>query len=155
MLTQRRMCRLVQPLGRMSRYALFGALIVCSGCSPSQQNDSSEHPSFGPGVVVEGTPVPAIAESHFGPKFSNEFDCKSANGSWGVVGESSKPRCIVPTGDGAKPCYDHSQCLGLCLATANPRIGDKAEGQCASTYYALGCHTWIYSGRAGRRVCLE
>ncbi len=113
------------------------------------------HPSWGPSVVVEGLAVPAIAESHWGPRISGAAECQSANGTWGVVGESSEPRCIVPTTDGALSCSDHAQCQGLCPADWVTGLGEKAVGQCAATYYEIGCRSWVYGGRVGQRVCLE
>lgn len=100
-------------------------------------------------------PVPDIADSHFGPRITTEGDCHSVNGSWVVVGESTAPRCIVPTSDGGALCTDHAQCQGLCLAGAEIELGHPTTGQCATTYYEMECHTWVFSGRAERYVCLD
>jgi hypothetical protein len=134
---------------------LVMVVLVCSGCDSGQGATQTVHPSWGPMVVIASSPVPAIQESHFGPKLKTEAECLSAQGSWGVVGESSQPRCIVPTTDGGTPCNDHAQCQGLCLADWKIDVGQAATGQCSATYYELECLAWIYGGRVGRQVCLD
>jgi len=137
------------------RIALTVLALVCGSCDSEQDIAPSVHPSWGPAVIVDGSRVPTIAESHFGPKLRTERECLSNQGTWGVVGESSQPRCIVPTNDGGTTCSDHAQCQGLCLADWTINVGQAATGQCAATYYQLGCHAWIYSGSVGRQVCLD
>ena len=137
------------------RVALAVVMLVCGGCDSGEDPAKSAHPSWGPAVVVDGMTVPVIPESHFGPMLKTQSECLSAKGTWGVVGESSMPRCIVPTTDGGTTCNDHANCQGLCLADWTIDVGQTVKGQCAATYYELECHAWIYSGRVGRRVCLD
>jgi len=137
------------------RLVLALMTITTGGCTIGQGVADSVHPSWGPAVVVDESAVPRIAESHFGPRIASATDCASVNGSWGAIGENSEPRCVVPTTDGGTSCTDHAQCQGLCLADWNVGIREITAGQCAGTYYDIGCHSWVYSGRVGRRVCLD
>ena len=137
------------------RRTLLAVALAFAGCSSQQEDAAPSHPSWGPAVIADGSSVAEIPESHFGPKLGSESECLLAKGAWGAVGESSKPRCIVPTGDAEKTCDDHSQCRGLCLASWTAEVGAVARGQCAATYYQIGCHAWLYDGRVGRRVCLD
>jgi len=139
----------------MIRSAAIASMVLFAACGTGESDAPPAHPSWGPAVVMGNSSVPAIAESHFGPRLTTEQECLAANGSWGVVGESSAPRCIVPTGDGGTSCTDHAQCQGLCIAGSDIELGQATTGQCAATFYEMECHTWIYGGRAERKVCLD
>lgn len=139
----------------MVRSIVIVLMFLCAACGSGKNGAPSPHPSWGPAVILGNSPVPDIAESHFGPKLTTEQECQTANGSWGIVGESTAPRCIVPTSDGGALCTDHAQCQGLCIAGSDIELGQPARGTCATTYYEMECHTWVFNGRAERRVCLD
>mgnify|MGYP005750485733 CR=1 FL=1 len=98
-----------------------------------------------------------IPASHFGPSANTEASCIAAGGEWEgseqvIVGQ----RCSVPTPDAGKPCSDHSDCSGLCVALDNPKPGSRTQGTCYHSYNIAGpCLTRVSKGRAEWPLCVD
>jgi hypothetical protein len=116
------------------------------------------------GSVVGETPPPEVPDKlpapigakHFGPAVRTEAQCLKLGGSWRIFGMYTKPRCIVPTTDGGKPCTDHSQCQGVCIGPRDAKPGVRTTGVCRDTYnLASTCLVYVSKGVAEPALCVE
>jgi len=129
-------------------WTLLAASMIAAGAG-------STVPAQTPPEVFDNQHAP-IKVKHFGPLVQTKAQCLKLGGSWKVIGQSLKPRCIVPTTDGGKVCTDHSQCQGLCIGPQDAKPGTRTTGRCRGSYNLIAtCLVYVSKGIAEPGLCVE
>lgn len=94
---------------------------------------------------------------------ANQGACESSGGTWGPVGFSEVPICVMLTYDGGKECSDSSECQATCEAELVEEDYDNLakgipvykKGRCTSSTSPVGCHTYVVNGKVGQMLCVD
>lgn len=90
--------------------------------------------------------------------------CEAQGGSWGPVGFSPEPVCILPTKDAGKICWDSSQCEAVCVAELSQwqqewlvttRLPIFTAGNCAASNAGVGCNAYVENGMVNGILCVD
>lgn len=97
-----------------------------------------------------------LAVSACTPAAREEAQCRARGGEMQAIGIDANRYCVVPYGDGGRPCTDGEQCRGDCMADqVTPTGTTGVQGYCAWNGFMAGCLRYLEDGVIVQGPCLD